>query len=40
MKPPVERQQGASFDLHRFAALQSHLRAFLDVTSVTLDAFP
>ena len=24
----------------RFAAPQSHPRAFLDVTSVTLDAFP
>ena len=39
MKPPVERQQGASFDLHRFAELQSRPRAFLDFTSLTLDEF-
>jgi hypothetical protein len=39
MKPTVERQQGASFDLHRFTELQSRPMAFLDFTSVTLDEF-
>src|SRR5262249_17404795 len=39
-KPPVERQQGAVLRLHlRFTELQSRPMAFLDVTSLTLDAF-
>src|SRR5256885_17238256 len=39
MKPTVERQQGASFDSHRFADLQSRPSEFLDLTSVTLEEF-
>ena len=39
MKPTAGRRQGASFDLHRFAALQSRPMEFLDFTSVTLDEF-
>src|SRR6266436_906125 len=40
MKPTVERQQGASFDSHRFTDVQVRPTEFLDFTSVTLNEFP